>query len=84
MICDVNKRIKGQESEPDLKRIPGLRQVWRHITAHMVLTQEVIPEEGGYKREKRPPDAITFIKLHKFFVLDAKKCLMDLFLPSQC
>ena len=27
--------------------IAGLHQVWRQITAQLVLTQEEIPEEGG-------------------------------------
>ena len=34
------------------KRIAGLRQVLRHITAHRVLTQEAIPEEGAQKKNK--------------------------------
>ena len=43
----VCKKITRKESEPALKEIAGLRQVWKHITTHKVLTQEAIPKEGG-------------------------------------
>ena len=32
------------KSEPTQKRIAGLRPVWRHFTAHTILTQEAILE----------------------------------------
>ena len=34
------------KSESALELLAGLGQVWRHITAQLVLTQEEIPEEG--------------------------------------
>ena len=48
----IDKALKSNldtspKSEPALEYISGLRQVWRHITAQLVLTQEEIPEEGG-------------------------------------
>ena len=41
------KPVLHDDSEAALKQIAALRQVWRHIIAHMVLTREAILEEGG-------------------------------------
>ena len=40
----------GLESEPALKRISGLHQVWRHNNARMVPTKEAILGEGEGKQ----------------------------------
>ena len=46
LIVQASTVYTSPESEPTLKRIAGLQQVWRHITVYMVLTPEEIPEEG--------------------------------------
>ena len=47
ILYSAAKKITRPESEPALKQIAGLRQVWKHISTHNVLTQEAIPKEGG-------------------------------------
>ena len=43
---------KPRIKSPPLSYTAGLHQVWRHITMSTVLTQEEIPEKGGYKKIK--------------------------------
>ena len=44
--CECEEQSNIKKSQP-WSFIAGLSQLWRHIIVLTVLTQEVIPEEGG-------------------------------------
>ena len=67
------------KSEPTIKQMAGLHQVWRHITVYTVLTQEEIPEEGGLNKVLKFNILIFFV----LFGLNTKKYFSFLRLGSK-
>ena len=56
------------------------RQVWRHITAQSILTQEEIPEEGGFKKKKKLQQAILLFNI----TVEAQCSTFNVDILAQC